>query len=150
MPVTNFALEIQLVWPPEASMGHWLSLISLICATWGPVPLVVKISGFPHLTHFHCLCPPTWTGIHSSGTTHETCLQLPEILSQELNPESLLQQSYLRTSHKSQHRKRRSMKKQGNVFLPEITNAMKRVQMKMIQNFQQRIKNNDYNYVQTH
>lgn len=43
------------------------------------------------------------------------------------------------------------MKKRGNVFLPQITNAIKRVQMKMIQkNFQQRIKNNDYNYVQTH
>lgn len=74
VPVRNVALEIQLVWPPEASMGQWLSLIRLICATWGPVPLAVKTSGFPHLPPFHCLYPPTWTWIHSSGTTHETCL----------------------------------------------------------------------------
>lgn len=74
MPVRSFALEIQLVWPPEASMGHWLSLIRLICATWGPVPLAVKTSGFTTPPHFHCLCPPTWTWIHSSGTTHDTCL----------------------------------------------------------------------------
>lgn len=50
VPVRNFALEFQLVWPPEVSMGHWLFFIRLICATWGPVLLAVKTSGFPHLS----------------------------------------------------------------------------------------------------
>lgn len=132
MPGRNFALGIQLAWPLKASMGGTPPSLEETQLCYTGTCLISSEDFWLSTPHFHCLGSPTWTWIHSSGTSHQTCLQLPGILLQGLSPESFLQQPYLHTSHKSRYRNRNYVKKKGNVVLPQITNSMIMVPIKMI------------------